>query len=114
MEPVPFLRAKLCGTILQNMQAISRRGAVHLIGVERVSVEDCLFERIDGNGTHTHERVGVPGGVRNLWSKRRVPAPQVVGRHRSVSLTLQAQIRFSTVARRDDLGLLPKHDDSEQ
>ena len=30
--------------------AIARRAAVHLRGVERVTVENCLFERNDGNG----------------------------------------------------------------
>ena len=30
--------------------AIARRAAVHLSGVERVTVEGCLFERLDGNG----------------------------------------------------------------
>ena len=30
--------------------AIARRGAVHVTGVEGVTVEGCLFERIDGNG----------------------------------------------------------------
>eukprot|EP00040_Diaphanoeca_grandis_P029129 m.169705 g.169705 ORF g.169705 m.169705 type:complete len:918 (-) comp31584_c0_seq1:57-2810(-) len=30
--------------------AISRRGAVHITGAERTTIEDCLFDRIDGNG----------------------------------------------------------------
>jgi hypothetical protein len=30
--------------------ALARRAAVHLQGVEGVTVADCLFERIDGNG----------------------------------------------------------------
>ena len=33
-----------------DSQAIARRAAVHLKGVERVTIQDCLFERIDGNG----------------------------------------------------------------
>ena len=30
--------------------ALARRAAVHVSGVERVTVEGCLFERLDGNG----------------------------------------------------------------
>jgi hypothetical protein len=30
--------------------AVARRAAVHISGAERVTIESCLFERIDGNG----------------------------------------------------------------
>jgi hypothetical protein len=40
--------------------ALARRAAVHIIGAERVTVDSCLFERIDGNGVMLSGYVAPP------------------------------------------------------
>lgn len=35
-------------------QAIARFAAVNIVGAEGVTIDDCLFERLDGNGLSRH------------------------------------------------------------